>query len=211
MVNKKAALVRRIVLSPYPHAHGGLFLVHPLPEFSGHLRNRNMIENEKSIAYSRTVKAFYLFRSRSSLCCNTRRVSLQKAEVRRGPVLTRMNLGQEFESLRARHFDEEPRSMHRWRRLQAFISTPAGQKRQVARQKVSIDDAPGATADTMDTRPRHVGFAADPFWYHVLDSARAIVFEWCGATRAGIAILSPCGTIRRRLCRGLTPRVATRR
>jgi len=56
MVNKKAALVRRLIfLSPYPHAHGGLFRVHPLPEFSGHLRNRNMIENEKSIAYSRTV------------------------------------------------------------------------------------------------------------------------------------------------------------
>src|ERR1700682_3003877 len=56
MVNKKAALVRRLFfLSPYPHAHGGLFRVHPLPEFSGHLRNRNMIENEKSIAYSRTV------------------------------------------------------------------------------------------------------------------------------------------------------------
>jgi hypothetical protein len=48
MVNKKAALVRRLIfLSPYPHAHGGLFRVHPLPEFSGHLRNRNMIENEK--------------------------------------------------------------------------------------------------------------------------------------------------------------------
>src|SRR5580704_15486290 len=79
MVNKKAALVRRLIfLSPYPHAHGGLFRVHPPPEFSGHLRNRNMIENEKSIAYSRTVRAFYLFRSRSSLYCNTRRVSLQK-------------------------------------------------------------------------------------------------------------------------------------
>src|SRR6266851_837619 len=78
MVNKKAALVRRLFLSPYPHAHGGLFRVHPLPEFSGIFRPSNMIENEKSIAYSRTVKAFYLFRSRSSLCCNSRRVSLQK-------------------------------------------------------------------------------------------------------------------------------------
>ena len=47
----------------------------------------------------------------------------------------------------------------------------------------------------MDTRPRHVGLAADPFWYDVLESARAIVFEWCGATRAGIAILSRCGTV----------------
>jgi len=74
-----------------------------------------------------------------------------------------------------------------------------------------LTTAPGATADTMDTRPRHVGFAADPFWYHVLDSARAIVFEWRGATRAGIAILSVCGTVRCRLCRGGPPRVATRR
>jgi hypothetical protein len=65
-----------------------------------------------------------------------------------------------------------------------------------------LTTAPGATADTMDTRPRHAGFAADPFWYHVLDSARAIVFEWRGATRAGIAILSACGTVRCRLCRG---------
>jgi hypothetical protein len=46
VVNKKAALVRPLFLSPYPHAHGGLFRVHPLPEFSGHLRNRNMIESE---------------------------------------------------------------------------------------------------------------------------------------------------------------------
>lgn len=74
-----------------------------------------------------------------------------------------------------------------------------------------LTTAPGATADTTDTRPRHVGFAADPFWYHVLGSARAIVFEWCGATRAGIAILSRGGTVRCRLCRGFTPRVATRR
>jgi hypothetical protein len=74
-----------------------------------------------------------------------------------------------------------------------------------------LTTAPGATADTMDTRPRHVGFAADPFWYHVLDSAWAIVFEWRGARRAGIAIISACGTVRCRLCRGGTPRVATRR
>src|SRR5882724_4460708 len=72
-----------------------------------------------------------------------------------------------------------------------------------------LTTAPGATADTMDARPRHVGFPTDPFWYDVLGSARAIVFEWRGATSA--AILSPCATVRCRLCRRVTPRVATRR
>jgi len=53
----------------------------------------------------------------------------------------------------ARPFDEEPCAMHRWRRLQAFISTLAGQKRQVARQKVSIDDRPRRNR-------RHHGYTA---------------------------------------------------
>ena len=47
--------------------------------------------------------------------------------------------------------------MHRWRRLQAFISTLAGQKRQVARQKVSIDDRPRGNR-------RHHGYTAPPCW-----------------------------------------------
>ncbi len=45
--------------------------------------------------------------------------------------------------------------MHRWRRLQAFIATPAGQKRQPARQKVSIDDRPRRNR-------RHRGYTAPP-------------------------------------------------
>jgi len=45
--------------------------------------------------------------------------------------------------------------MHRWRRLQAFIATPAGQKRQPARQKVSIDDRPRRNR-------RHHGYTAPP-------------------------------------------------
>jgi hypothetical protein len=49
---------------------------------------------------------------------------------------------------------------------------------------------PAATADATNTRPRHAGMAVDPFWYNVLESARANVFEWCAATRPGIAILS---------------------
>ena len=40
-----------------------------------------------------------------------------------------------------------------------------------------LTTAPGATADATDTRPRHAGMAADPFWYNVLESARAIVFD----------------------------------
>jgi hypothetical protein len=55
--------------------------------------------------------------------------------------------------------------------------------------------------------------AADPFWYNVLESARAIVFdaraivfdarvivfERCAAARPGIAILSRRATVRCRL------------
>ena len=63
----------------------------------------------------------------------------------------------------------------------------------------SVTTAPGATADATDTRPRHAGMAADPFWYNVLESARAIVFEGCAATRPGIAILSRRATVRCRL------------
>ena len=69
-----------------------------------------------------------------------------------------------------------------------------------------LTTAPGATADATDTRPRHAGMAADPFWYNVLESARAIVFdaraivfEGCAATRPGIAILSRRATVRCRL------------
>jgi hypothetical protein len=84
----------------------------------------------------------------------------------------------------------------RWWRLQAFISTLAGQKRQVARRRSELTTAPGTTADTADTRPHHAGIAADPLWYHVLEIARAIVFEWCGATRAGIVIIPRRATVR---------------
>src|SRR6266851_4927128 len=45
--------------------------------------------------------------------------------------------------------------MRRWWRLQAFISTLAGQKRQVARQKVRIDDRPRHNR-------RHHGYTAPP-------------------------------------------------
>src|SRR5450755_4321790 len=45
--------------------------------------------------------------------------------------------------------------MRRWWRLQAFISTLAGQKRQVARQKVRIDDRPRHNR-------RHRGYKAAP-------------------------------------------------
>jgi hypothetical protein len=48
--------------------------------------------------------------------------------------------------------------------------------------------------------------AADPFWYNVLEGARAIVFdapaivfEWCAATRPGIAILPRRATVGCRL------------
>jgi hypothetical protein len=34
-----------------------------------------------------------------------------------------------------------------------------------------LTTAPVATADATDTRPRHLGFAADPCWHHVLESA----------------------------------------
>src|ERR1700682_6485907 len=45
--------------------------------------------------------------------------------------------------------------MRRWWRLQAFISPLAGQKRQVARQKVRIDDRPRHNR-------RHHGYTAPP-------------------------------------------------
>jgi hypothetical protein len=48
-------------------------------------------------------------------------------------------------------------------RLQAYISTLAGQKRQVARQRSISTTAPVAPADATDTRPRHPGYAAHPF------------------------------------------------
>src|SRR5882762_8408236 len=93
------------------------------------------------------------------------------------------------------------------RRLQAFLSVLAGQKRLGGRSSV-LTTAPGATADAADTRPRHAGMAADPFWYNVLESARAIVFdgraivfEGCAATRPGIAILPRRATVRCRPCR----------
>src|SRR5450631_4920247 len=91
--------------------------------------------------------------------------------------------------------ESDSQRMRRWWRLQAFISTLAGQKRQVAWQEVSeLTTAPGTTADTTDTRPHHAGIGADPFWYHVLESARAIVFEWCGGSRAGIGVIPRCAT-----------------
>jgi hypothetical protein len=65
-----------------------------------------------------------------------------------------------------------------------------------SRGRRSETTAPGTTADTTDTRPHHAGIGADPFRYHVLESARAIVFEWCGATRAGIAIIPRRATVR---------------
>jgi len=69
-----------------------------------------------------------------------------------------------------------------------------------------------ATLTCVSTRPRHAGMAADPFWYNVLEraraivdartivfDARAIVFEGYAATRPGIAILSRRATVRCRL------------
>jgi hypothetical protein len=58
--------------------------------------------------------------------------------------------------------------------------------------------APVATADATDTLPRRAGIAAQPFWYDVLQSARAIVFGWCVATALGIAILPRRATVRYR-------------
>jgi hypothetical protein len=63
-------------------------------------------------------------------------------------------------------------------------------------RRSELTTAPGTTADTTDTRPHHAGIARDPFWYHVLEGARAIVFEWCRATRAGIAIIPRRATVR---------------
>src|SRR5450631_4199165 len=93
--------------------------------------------------------------------------------------------------------ESDSQRMRRWWRLQAFISTLAGQKRQLARQQVSeLTTAPGTTADRTDTRPPDGGIGADPFCYHFLESGRAIVFEWCRATRAGIAIIPRRATVR---------------
>src|SRR5216684_4949328 len=62
--------------------------------------------------------------------------------------------------------------MHRLRRrLQAFIFTFAGQKRQVTRQKFSIDHPPSSNRRRHRYTAPHAGMAADPFWYNVLESA----------------------------------------
>src|SRR5712671_1452949 len=76
---------------------------------------------------------------------------------------------------------------------------PAGRDISDTRIWSVLTTAPGATADATGTRPRHAGMAADPFWHNVLESARAIVFEGCAATRPGTAILSRRATVRCRL------------
>ena len=61
------------------------------------------------------------------------------------------------------------RRLRRW--LQAFISALARQKRQVTRQKFSIDCRPRSNRRRHRYTAPHAGMAADPFWYNVLESA----------------------------------------
>src|SRR5258707_14579398 len=74
-----------------------------------------------------------------------------------------------------------------------------GARRPSCASRSVLTTAPGATADTSDARPRDAGIPANPFWYQVLERARAIAFGWCAGTRPGTAILPYRAAVRCRL------------